>query len=203
MKKQELRKNFYKFLKGKKTWQIKYQNMAKPNNFKNLDKEEKENTKMIENEVKKDWVPSGHFYSPIPSSQDITERFQNIDYSIDSIKDVDLNTAEQLKNLDGFAKIYDEFVRTVELGVRGVVEADRLRAGDVGLHFFHDHWPFGVRQRGEVAVADWLEGKDQAAEPVLTDTAADHFPRGCGGDLVVAVFGVDDRVDELAAHDFR
>lgn len=104
-----LNKTIYRFLRKLRAWQIKYE-AYKSQATTNVEAENKIKTK--NDFVKKDWVPSGHFYSPIPSELDVKERFDSIEYSMESVKDIDFNIEEQQKNLD----LFGEFYRQIPFG---------------------------------------------------------------------------------------
>ncbi len=53
-----------------------------------------------------DFVPSGHFYSPIANSFEIKEGIAHTSYDPDSLQGIDLNLAEQRKLLEVFGKFY-------------------------------------------------------------------------------------------------
>ncbi|RDU64000.1 hypothetical protein [Helicobacter sp. MIT 14-3879] len=55
-----------------------------------------------------DFVPSGHFYSPIANDFEIDEGIKNLNYNPDSLKGINLNLKEQLKLLDIFASFYKD-----------------------------------------------------------------------------------------------
>lgn len=51
-----------------------------------------------------DFVPSGHFYSPIANNFEIKEGIAHTSYDPDSLQGIDLNLAEQRKLLEVFGK---------------------------------------------------------------------------------------------------
>lgn len=53
-----------------------------------------------------DFVPSGHFYSPIANNFEIKEGIAHTSYDPDSLQGIDLNLAEQRKLLEVFGKSY-------------------------------------------------------------------------------------------------
>jgi hypothetical protein len=54
------------------------------------------------------FVPPGHFYSPIPSIDEIRMDEEKIFMIPDNIPGIDLNESEQIRMLDGFVKYYEE-----------------------------------------------------------------------------------------------
>ena len=54
------------------------------------------------------WVPVGHFYSPIPSIEEIEADHDNIFDIPPAIRGVDLNEKHQLDMLEEFRKFYPE-----------------------------------------------------------------------------------------------
>jgi predicted O-methyltransferase YrrM len=55
------------------------------------------------------WFPSGHFYSPIPSLEEVRKREEKIFFNIPKeILGIDLNVKRQLQLLHAFKKYYDE-----------------------------------------------------------------------------------------------
>lgn len=60
-----------------------------------------------ERDLYKTWVPPGHFYSPVPSLEEIQQRETNIfDDTSSSVSAVDLNENEQIGLLDEFEQYY-------------------------------------------------------------------------------------------------
>lgn len=53
-----------------------------------------------------DFVPSGHFYSPIPSAQDVSERVANLSYNPESIAGIDLRLDAQRSIMREFSEFY-------------------------------------------------------------------------------------------------
>lgn len=89
-----------------------------------------------------DFVPSGHFYSPIPNALDIKERIASLDYNPDSLVGIDLNTQIQLEFLDAFSKFYNEmpFTQKGEEGLRYRLDNGYFAHGDgVVLYSFMRH----------------------------------------------------------------
>jgi predicted O-methyltransferase YrrM len=76
---------------------------------------------MNENTEGRFWFPSGHFYSPIPSLEEIKKREQEIFFNIPKeISGIDLNVKRQLQLLQKFKKYYSEmpFGRVRKEGLR-------------------------------------------------------------------------------------
>lgn len=68
-----------------------------------------ENVEIMDKSVTKQFVPPGHFYSPIPSSTDI-EQYVNSNRNRlpNNIPGIDLNVAEQLRLAEEFTDFYSE-----------------------------------------------------------------------------------------------
>lgn len=58
--------------------------------------------------------PAGHYYSPIPSKQDIESHLQSINSSDDLLKGIDLNKQHQEKALNEYKSYYNEITFTDE-----------------------------------------------------------------------------------------
>lgn len=71
-----------------------------------LDEKDKTN---VERELQQTWVPSGHFYSPIPSIDQIKLKEKEIWSKIpEEIPGIDLNINEQINLFNKFMKYYKE-----------------------------------------------------------------------------------------------
>ena len=53
-----------------------------------------------------DFVPSGHFYSPIANDFEIKEGIERISYEVDSLQGIDLHLSQQRKLLGAFGRLY-------------------------------------------------------------------------------------------------
>src|SRR5438067_4102018 len=59
--------------------------------------------------MKQDWVPSGHYYSPIPCEEEVRANEQTIWGTIPrSYPEIDLNEAGQLSLFDELKRYYDD-----------------------------------------------------------------------------------------------
>lgn len=57
--------------------------------------------------AQKTWVPPGHFYSPIPSTEDVANRREEIfDRTARELPGIELNESAQLSLLDELSKYY-------------------------------------------------------------------------------------------------
>jgi hypothetical protein len=99
-----------------------------------------EQNRHLANELAKyeTWVPPGHFYSPIPSIQEIKAKEEQVfGQRPRTLSGIDLNEAEQLEFLDQFAGYYKDlpFMREKQSGLRYFFENPNYSYSDAIVYY--------------------------------------------------------------------